>query len=288
VLTAGQRSAQRHGYAHELGRRSLGYAGGDVAVAFAACDPRFHGGCYDGVMDAFVATQPARVDADLPVLCDRMVLPPDSAPQLRSHCYHGIGHGLAAADPQRALAGCDRLADARGRQDCYGGVFMDRLQAGDPARCDQLGEAYREQCYLLAPAASLQRNGGDMPSTLSECERVPAVFVAACFYGAGRDIASIAAGDVERAHELCAAANPADRSFCRAGTVSLLVSDAGEVRPGLDYCAVAPAADRPACFVAVGELLAALQPRAEDRAAGCATVAPADAAACRRGAGLAP
>lgn len=291
-LTPGGRATVRHGFAHELGRRSFSYAGQDVTVAFGACDQRFDGACYHGVLQAFVAAKPQRVDVELPMLCESSVLPAGAAPLLRYECSHGLGHGLAAARGiGPALEQCTRLQDLTRQENCYGGVFMERVQATEGEtgyRCAELAAAYQSQCFLLEPAASLMRNGGDVDRTLAECDQVPAQHVSTCYFGVGRDVGSITAGNAERAHQLCASGGPAHRSWCTAGTVSLLVSGAGEISGALAFCAGAAPAGQPSCFGYVGEMLATLHPGADERAVGCAGAQPAGIAACRRGAGLAP
>lgn len=283
----------QHQTLHEVGRRSFGYAGGDVRSAFAACEIRFDGGCFHGVLQAYFTADPQLALAQLPRTCTDVVVAPDVSPLLRYQCLHGLGHGLAIAfpgDPRGPLGRCDTLATPADQADCHGGVFMEHIvtTVGHPGySCASVPQRYGEQCYLLASASALLRNGRDVAAAFAECDAAPRRFVPACYTGMGRDIAGMARGDAARITEQCALGRSAHRARCLEGAAKLLVSRRGAARDGLAFCVGVSVPGRAGCVEYVGRLLYALHPRDMGlRAQECAAGGPAALEPCRLGAGV--
>lgn len=285
--------AARHQYTHELGRRSYGYTGGNVAAAFNACDGRQEGACYHGVLQAYFAADPARVTADVTSMCDGTIVPVDASPRLKYDCRHGLGHGFAAAfapEVAPALVRCDGFAAEGHRSDCRRGVFMDHVVTTGGRldySCAEQDPGHQGDCYGMQSAASLMVNGRDVAAAFADCDRIPPVQVPSCYQGMGRDINAISEGDAGRAHELCGLGDPTYQIWCTAGTASQLVSADLSADRALTYCARAAPGRRQSCFGGVGELVRALHVVPAEQAAECAKAPePPGVAACRRGAGL--
>lgn len=281
--------AARHQLVHELGRRSFGYAGGDVRAAFGACDARFNNGCYHGALQAFVLAQPQRALAELPWLCSGVVVAADATALLRFQSQHGLGHGpalLSPGAPDAPLRQCDALGDDA-RTGCYGGVFMEHVlsAAGRTGyTCDSVAPRYQEQCFGLAPTAVLLRTGGDLRAAFAECDAAPARYVPTCYRSMGSDILSRTQGDGAQVTRLC---ELGDRARCLEGAAAHLVDRTGTASPALAFCAATPVVGRSDCFERVGLRLHALFPEdSARRAQECATADPAGHEPCRWGAGV--
>ncbi len=146
--------SQAHGLAHTMGRLSLAHYG-DPMEAFGQCRETFASGCYHGVLEAYLASQPRLEPQTITGLCSKTV-PADSTAILKFQCVHGLGHGLVAnfdADVFKALRFCDALPTDWDRSSCYGGVFMENimiewhLRYGEPS--DGGGHAHYTQKSML-------------------------------------------------------------------------------------------------------------------------------------------
>jgi len=195
-----------HQYAHELGRFSYAYRGGDVVEAFRLCDGRFHGGCYHGALEAYFEDDPDFEADDLPGFCEGGMIDARATGTVKSNCLHGLGHGLSLFfdhDLQEPLRYCDFLRTDRDRNSCYNGVFMEYMVFSQDRRdqqgragqggtledphypCNSVEDRYKRECYAYQPIAILLQNGRDFEETFEACDEAPKPYVAACYQGMG-------------------------------------------------------------------------------------------------------
>lgn len=124
--------ADAHGYAHGLGIAAY-RTPETLGRTFADCPATQMSGCYHGVIQGFFLAMraspremtPARLDA----VCEEQRARSDF---LFFQCTHGLGHGVMALVDNHlphALETCDLLSDARVREDCYSGAFMENVIA---------------------------------------------------------------------------------------------------------------------------------------------------------------
>lgn len=292
-VPAGDGRARLHQYVHELARSSY-TPGGDVRAAFAACDARFTGGCYHGVLQAYLQSRPAPSPAELNRMCDDVLLPPDAVGLLRYHCIHGLGHGLARTHglhdgPLAALGACDALADVEDALVCGGGALMEQYvhpERGAPFTCTGVPERYLGPCFNGWSAAALRAAGGDVRAGFAACDAVPRPYVGDCYRGMGRDISTLSGGDPDEAGRLCELGTGLMRVSCHGGVAAQLSRLHLRIDEAVRFCAAAPPVARTYCFEVVGGSAAGFHAPAERRDGDCARVPGEWVDACRRGAGL--
>jgi hypothetical protein len=301
---------QSHHYVHELGKFSYSHYGEDAAKAFNLCDSRFAGGCYHGVVQGYFEANPDFETDELAGLCEGEIVDTDATEILKYQCVHGLGHGLSLSfdrDLQETLRHCDALRTDQDRESCYGGAFMEntmfaqsqhgRLGGAEGTSflkeddlhypCNSVGDRYKQQCYFLQPAAILLQNGRDVDGAFEECDKAPKPYVAACYRGMGRDISSLAHGDIDESRDLCTSGTDSYEAWCFEGVVTLLISNNWRTNEAIEFCASAPAEVIRRCFEIIGEMVPGLHADTASRNEECKKAEEEEwVTICRRGAGL--
>jgi hypothetical protein len=307
--------AVAHDYAHAIGKLSL-QLGGNPQRAFESCRETFQSGCYHGVIEAHLESNPRLASAEIANLCDG-TFAPNTAAVMRFQCLHGLGHGLTANyehDIFKALRMCDALQSDWDRGSCYGGVFMENiifagqliaaeqgdahahehgaghkayLEASDPLYpCNVVDERYKAECFVMQTSPILMFNGYNFPKALAECDRAERNYIHLCYQSIGRDISSYTYRDPQRSGEMCSSGQAAYRGFCFIGVAKNMIDVTWKIDQALELCGAAPADYKGACYNAIGEQLANLYPDLPSRERECARSEPAYVAACGRGAEL--
>ncbi|MEX2458572.1 MAG: hypothetical protein WD770_06260, partial [Actinomycetota bacterium] len=261
-----------HQYVHALGRYVY-ETSDDPARAFGSCDDRFEGGCYHGVLQGYFEDNPGFTAGDVAGLCDE--LGADAGLDLEWQCLHGLGHGLTLFfdhEVNRPLEYCDALGSNWDRRSCYGGVFMENVIWGQALRsgqetipgaavlsddpqypCNQVDEAYRNDCWLMQSSTILDLVGWDFAAAFAECVRAPDAYVTTCHESMGRDIAGYTLHEVDRAAELCLLADDTWVAHCFSGAARQFVDWYAETGPAFELCAAAPSGREWLCHSAVAQ-----------------------------------
>jgi hypothetical protein len=136
------------------------------------------------------------------------------------NCVHGLGHGLMAVASYNLFDGlkyCDNTRLQWEKESCYGGVFMENvmvasrgdgtsayLDANRPLYpCTEVGNNYKQQCYLMQTSYILQHNGYDFADAFKWCAKADTGFVETCYQSAGRDASGSTNSDVARTVDNC-------------------------------------------------------------------------------------
>ena len=196
-----------HLTAHYIGEANLAKHNFDAGQAFATCDFGCIEGCFHGVMEGYVRSDPdpSAVLERIGSMC-KNVAPDDrtkKAVLLRGQCAHGLGHGLVAhgfvSIPQ-ALEACQSIGDGHYARRCGGGVAMEHVEQYLGLDGNDLKEALPEIC---APFEGLDDEGAvfrcienigvglmfytkhDLPRSKELCEELQKpLYIATCKSGA--------------------------------------------------------------------------------------------------------
>lgn len=144
------------------------------------------------------------------IVCGEYFDIPEGTPQERSegytHCFHGVGHALMMAhqnDVARSLSSCEELPNARMRDWCYYGVFMENSYlfsegygkqrprpdvTGDSMAplCLSMAEKYRRHCSLFMGGAYLAAHRNDFKGVVNDCQRIGKSYEEDCIINAAR------------------------------------------------------------------------------------------------------
>lgn len=191
----------------------------------------------------------------------------------REMCWAGafMENVIAATDPHNSLAAeaartRHAAAEGHGGPGGHGGhgggagaapSAPPAARLLDPADlhypCSALDPKYHKACYTIQTSAMLHLSGRDFPRVVQECGRAPETARQACFISLGRDVSTVAAGNIAEAVRLCGFAGESFRPTCHVGVVQSLVNINADPADGIPYCrAVAEAASKRACYAAVG------------------------------------
>lgn len=263
-----------HEISHYIGRAAFGTAG-SVSLAFGHCTPACLGGCYHGVVEAFLKNETDEGDVSdgwllkrIPTICGSDV----SFASKREHgeCLHGVGHAgmyVTDSDLPRSLALCDGLSNTAERETCYGGVFMENaasstvtdhpsayIRPDDPTYpCRILDAQYQKVCYQYQSSLFDELEGGDPRKVMAQCRKVPQEYQGECF----RFIGSNQVGRVRDIQELLSVCRESPASnLRRTCTEGALVGTAGRFygdRDRLyDLCGLAATDDKHSCYTSMG------------------------------------
>ena len=306
--------SQAHGLVHSLGRLSLAHYG-NLMEAFGQCRETFASGCYHGVLEAHLASQPRLEPQTIAGLCSKTV-PADSTTILKFQCVHGLGHGLVAhfdADIFKALRFCDALTTDWDRSSCYGGVFMENvmvewnqrfeapsaggghvhytrqsmLKQEDPLYpCNSVAEKYRRECYFLQSSAISMFNDNDFEATFQACDTAPEKYIATCYQSTGRDISGHTLRTGEKAVDLCMLGNDRYEGYCIVGVVREMINFSWRPDDGFAFCTLVPDTSKALCYKGIGEHVDSLFVDKAQKLAECSKAPEAYRAACEGGARL--
>ena len=306
--------AVAHDYVHALGKFSFAFYG-SAPEAFGRCRETFQSGCYHGVLEAYLESNPNLGSTELRDLCD-VSIAPDAANAVRFQCLHGLGHGLTGIsqhDIFKALRQCDVLKDEWDRSSCYGGVFMENvifatrqeadagsggqhdhsgghqaaLDPQDPLYpCNVVDDRYKRECFVMQTSAILMFNGRDFAQAFEECDRAPGDFVLLCYQSMGRDISSETYRDPAESLQMCLQGQPAYVGHCLVGAGKNMIDVTWQIDQALQLCGSAASDYKALCYAAIGEQVGNLQPDPDAQARECRRSEQEYILACARGAGL--
>lgn len=282
---------------HGLGHGLMVHAGGDFRQALPICDAldevRARRECYDGIFmeRAIRAIGVTSINVGDGPGMDHAVHGGSSPGGGHDHGGsasaggHDHGGGSASSDDHDGHAQPSAAASpatppaAAPRDKAAAREQMARM-------CDGLAERHQPSCWAYQPIVLFRLHGLSPATVLRACDAAPAVAVAACYQGTGKQFLGAISGDAPRMIEACGQGSPAHAADCLMGGVEYFTDLEWTIEPGMEFCRQVPADAKPRCYGMIGERLALAHPAPEPIRAACATVEAAFVAACLRGAAL--
>ncbi|HEX6040871.1 hypothetical protein [Longimicrobium sp.] len=265
---------------HGLGHGLMVHAGGDFRQALPICDAldqaQARRECYDGI---FMERAIRAIGATSVNVGD--------GPGM-DHAAHGGGSASAGAhnhgSGSASAGGHDHGADAPPPASASQAKSAAR---GEMARlCDGLAERHQPSCWAYQPIVLFRLHGLNPATVLRACDAAPAVAVASCYQGTGKQFLGAVSGDAPRMIAACGQGDRAHVADCLMGGVEYFTDLQWTIEPGIDFCRQVPGEARPRCYGMIGERLALAHSAPEPIRAACRQVESAFVAACLRGAGL--
>lgn len=286
----GGASYECHLEAHYLGR-----AGYDVYQerVFEECTTDCHSGCYHGALESLFQKEGSGLIERAIAICTSR-----DTPFKVAQCFHGIGHGLLAFthyDVPETLRLCQSLGSDEAKNSCYGGVFMENVQAGlglgfadeghvsEWVKWDDLhypcniltdDPDAQARCYEMQTSWMLIVESYDYKKVAAACSEADPAMVPICFQSLGRDIGSATLRNTTRIQELCTLVPDAYHGSCITGALNIIIDFWGSALgdQASSFCAtVEPAASRRACFERLAERMNDIFLTHEERRAQCAS-----------------
>lgn len=254
---------------HGLGHGLMVHAGGDIQRALPICDAlgavEARRECYDGI---FMERAIRAIGATSINVGDGPGM--DHAAHGGSSSAGGHEHGAeATATPPASPA--ESKAAAREQRA--------RL-------CEGLADRYQTSCWAYQPIVLFRLHGLNPATVLRACDAAPAVAVAACYQGTGKQFLGAVSGDAPRMIEACGQGSRDHVADCLMGGVEYFTDLQWTIEPGIAFCRQVPGEAKPRCYGMIGARLALAHSTPEPIRAACRTVEPAFVAVCLRGAGV--
>ncbi len=239
-----------HQMAHVIGRTAARVYG-DLPTTYDRGDPFCGSGYHHGAMEAVVAeTEPDKILEEADALCADPGQRYKQQPFYHFSCPHGLGHGFMAMleyELIEALEACDAaLTDARNKEYCYSGVFMQNMIDEDTSNqfskhlkadqpyypCTDVPTRYKYQCYQQQTTYALHTQGHDFAKVFDLCATAVEVdFRLACYHALGKEAArdsiehyATGVGETTSTNTLCALGEDYEaRSKCAVGAVKQFI-----------------------------------------------------------------
>lgn len=267
-----------HEVTHYVGR-AVHEQTGSVAQAYEQCTPVCHGGCYHGVIEAYLkdkhislqGIEDTTVAKEIRSVCGREQ--DYRAPQTYWECLHGIGHALmfvTDSDLVRSLYLCDALPEQGQREACYGGVFMENSSSStsidhpskylDPQNpmypCTALEKKYLNLCYQYQSSYFAELTHWQWKDTIALCNKVPRAYRKGCFHIIGTNQVGYTQDNQRRKHTCDLIANPDFKRSCVSGVASALGGRyVGQPQQMMTFCSLVDAENKKACYRQMGNAL---------------------------------
>lgn len=264
--------ARCHEVTHYLSREEFERVG-SIAEVYSSCDSTCHGGCYHGVLEAYLKKKTDKQGSidfatTVPSICGQ---PGNYAkPLIYYECIHGMGHAamfVTAMELPTSLAICDAFDTVGNRERCYGGVFMENsssstntthhgkyVKTSDPYYpCNAVEKKYQKLCWRYQSSYFTILTKYDWPRVVELCFGVSREFHDECFRTVGTNQVGFSPdGKVWRANcELIA-----DRALvgvCVSGVISSLsyrfVNDPSRM---IAFCQLVSVPHQQSCFTQIG------------------------------------
>lgn len=250
-----------------------------IPEAYSQCDSTCHGGCYHGVLEAYLKesfdhAQDKKENflADLfPKICG--VKKDYQKPIEFYECLHGLGHAamfVKEMELRESLALCDTLSDQGFRERCYTGVFMENsssstsndhpaiyVRADDPFYpCNSMEEKYLPLCWQYQSSYFSILNQQNWKKVAQMCLQIPEKYQEKCFRTIGTNQVGFTSS-LQRMKDDCNLMPDGHfRDICVAGVVSSLAYRfVGESQKMIDFCSLADPQNQETCFKQMGTAL---------------------------------
>lgn len=256
--------ARCHEVTHYLSRHEYDQKQ-SIAKVYAECDSTCHGGCYHGVLEAYLKKDPS---ADFAKICGKSE--DYQKPIEFNECLHGLGHaGMFIYDMElkKSLVLCDSLIEHEYIDRCYTGVFMENsssstsfdhaskyIKADDPFYpCNSLEEKYQSVCWQYQSSYFSIISGQDWKKVADLCLQIPEKYQDKCFRTIGTNQVGFtqSLGQMKKDCDLMPSAH--FKNICVAGVVSSLsYRFVGDSQKMVDFCNVVDQESKEGCFKQMG------------------------------------
>lgn len=245
---------QCHQIMHVIGR-TASKEFSSVGEAFKEGDAFCWSGYYHGIMEGFLYEVNV---SEVPVLINSVcedIPGKDKYTFSYYNCVHGLGHGvmyITGNELFKSLQLCDNLEGWWEQESCFGGVFMENiiadldgtyhstkyLRKDDPLYpCNEVGEKYKQSCYLMQTSYMLKLNRYDFRKGFSLCKKVDENFVETCYQSLGRDASGSSVYNIKKTREKCMEGSDYDqRSNCVIGAVKDFISNYHDNKEAKRFC----------------------------------------------------
>lgn len=215
---------------------AIGQVGGadsnskDINKTVVQCSNICTFGCFHGVAEGYLM-KGGDIASEISKLC---LIEGDDTGQLRSPCYHGLGHGVASIAGYnfiKALTMCDLIPEERYKIDCGSGVIMELYEPGSfghaqlewpadiPEFCNTLPYPYSMVCYTTAGLHEYGRSQNPQKA-FKTCEAVPQDLNQECNISIGRNFYYVFQGSSPQITKACKNSNEAVFLGCVQGAIS--------------------------------------------------------------------
>jgi len=257
-----------HPLGHHLGEFLYGYVH-NLREAISLSDRACGGSLYHGIFENYIRAEiffgnPSPENLSIRKVCDEL---DDLHIQIRTECYHGVGHALAIAydfDVFSAVKRCDEFDDDVEKKFCHEGVFMENTQeslygtggAFDESDiyypCSKVGEEYIHPC-MYHHATYISKKSGSPEKAFQACDKLnPQVVAARCYLGLGRHYSAAFFEDMENLKSVCQLGTPGYLTYCYAGAMLAVLDDQGTEK-GLETCKAFPEEEKNYCYSIIGK-----------------------------------
>ena len=242
-----------------------------VPQAYAQCDSTCHGGCYHGVLEAYMKEKQtdlgSDVESEFTKICGN--IKDYEKPLVFYECLHGLGHAamyITDMEVPLALTLCDSIATVELRERCYSGAFMENsssststdhpgkyVRADDPMYpCNTLSEKYLSLCYRYQSSHFSLITRQDWKAVANLCLQVPPNFRHDCFRTIGTNQVGFTQ-DYQIMKRNCYEMPPEFQETCVAGVIgSLAYRFVGDISKMTAFCQLVNPGHYKGCYFQIG------------------------------------
>jgi hypothetical protein len=247
----------------------------NVPQVYASCDSTCHGGCYHGVLEAYLKDKQLPLESpqlklEFSTVCGQLT--DYNKPLLYFECLHGLGHAamfISDMELSQSLVFCDVLPDEARRERCYSGVFMENsssstntdhpgkyVRVTDPLYpCNTLEKKYLEQCYRYQSSYFALITNHDWRQVATQCLTVPIPYQESCFRTVGTNQVGFTR-DMKHMKANCYLMPDKFQETCIAGVIgSFAYRFVGDIGKMTEFCSSVNSTHQPNCFRQVGTSL---------------------------------
>jgi hypothetical protein len=264
-----------HQMTHVIGRTAVGLYG-DLPSTYDRGDPFCEAGYYHGAIEALVARTPSgEILEEADALCADTGRRHEQQPFNHYNCPHGLGHAFMAMlgyELFEALEACDvALTDARKKEFCYSGVFMQNIMDEDNSSeyskhlkadqpfypCTDVEARYKKMCYPYHVVYALETQGNDYSRVFDLCATAVEIdFRTVCYQALGKQATmysieeyATVVGQTTRTGTLCSLGEHLEaRSDCAVGAVRQFIFHYHSDEQARAFCESINADSRAVCL----------------------------------------
>lgn len=263
--------ARCHEVTHYLSRLEYEKQG-SIAKVYGQCDSTCHGGCYHGVLEAYLKekTQETRfnLNSEFAKVCGS---PKNYQKPIKfNECLHGMGHAamfVTEMELKESLKLCDTISNQEHKERCYTGVFMENsssstsfdhasiyIKKDDPFYpCNSLDEKYQSLCWQYQSSYFSIISKQDWKKVAKLCLQIPEKYQDRCFRTIGTNQVGFTPSleIMKKDCDLMPSEN--FKNICVAGVVSSLsYRFVGDMQKMIDFCSFSDPQNRESCFKQIG------------------------------------
>lgn len=266
--------ARCHEVTHYLSRSEY-QKQGSISKVYAQCDSTCHGGCYHGVLEAYLKEQEDKgsynLSAQFAGVCGKEE--DYRSPLEFNECLHGMGHAamfVTEMDLMESLRLCDNLNGQQSIERCYTGAFMENsssstsadhlsryIKKDDPYYpCNSLEEKYQALCWQYQSSYFAIISNQDFVKVAKMCLQIPDQYQDRCFKTIGTNQVGFTRSLGIMKSNCDKMPSTHFRSICVGGVVSSLsYRFVGDLDKMIEFCNMVDKDSKESCFRQMGTSL---------------------------------